>query len=170
MEIIKLIWDILKTLWDVGKNVGPFLAKRLRLHRGTWQILVRKGAKRAGTPIQEVENLLEAFENPTFYIGTEGHSILEDTRKSIWRIHQRLDELRMLALAELSEDEDEQCWAIGQVGQRSGTYAIPVLQAISESLGSPDRVKKATMRAIWEINKRDIKDRDCTPPEQVGQL
>jgi hypothetical protein len=168
VEIIKLVWDILKILWDVGKNIGPFAAKRCRLRRDSWHIMVRKGAKAAGTPAKEVEDLLEAFENPAFYTGATTHPILQDTRKAIWRIHQRLDELRLLAVAELSEPEGERCWAIDQIGQRSGAYALPSLSSIAHSLGSPERVKAAADLAILEIHSRTQREGRLPPGLEVG--
>ena len=164
MGAVELVWDIAKTLWDILKTIGPFAAKRYRLRRGIWQRLVRIGAKSAGTPADEVEALIDAFANPTFFVAESRHPILRDIRRSIWAAHQRLDELRLLALAERSSDDEERRWSINQIGQRSGSYAIPTLQAIANSLSTSDSVKAAARRAIESIEMK----KERTEPSNKG--
>jgi hypothetical protein len=160
MEWIKLAWDVLKTAWDFGKHVGPWLSRRFRNRRSPWQVLVRQGAQTAGTPADEIDELLAAFDDSAFYVTRNRHPLLVDVRRSLWRIHQRLDELRLLATAERSTSVTERCWAIGQIGQRSFGYALPVLESIANCLSGPDQVRQAARRAASEIRRRESNNPD----------
>ena len=155
MEVVKLVWDVLKTIWDIGKTLGPHVARRFRLRRGSWPQLVREGAKSIGTPADEIEDLLEAFDNSAFFVPKSQHPILADIRSLVWAAYQRLDELRLLAVAEQSQDVQERCWSINQIGQRAGAYAIPILRSIAHSLKTSEQVNKAALRAIEEIENRE---------------
>ena len=108
-----------------------------------------------GTPAEEIEDLLQAFDRPAFFVTTNHHPVLNDIRRAVWYAHQRLDELRLLAVAEHSEDIEQRVWAVNQIGQRSGSYSIPMLLAIAHSLNTPERVHGAVLRAVTEIERRE---------------
>ncbi len=151
---IKSTWDVVKTLWDMTRTVAPGLRRLYRLRRSPWIILVRKGAGKLGTPAAEVQRLLEAFDQPAFYVAEAHHPLLNEIRRSLWAVHQRLDEMALLAEADGDGDVARRCWALGQVGQRCGLYALPVVRSIADSLRSPEDVKAAAERAIEEIRGR----------------
>ncbi len=157
MELLKLFWDIAKTLWDVIKTLGPYVSHRFRLRRTIWPKLVRQGARSIGTPAAEIERLLLAFDNEAFFIAMSHHPIIDEIRHSIWQVRHRLDELRLLAVAEQGKDIHERCWAVNQIGQRAGAYALPVLQSLANSLQTPEVLKKAALRAISEVSLRQKK-------------
>lgn len=154
MEWFKVLWEVIKTGWDVLKTVGPFVASQVRSRHGQWPKLVRRGAESIGTPMEEIEALLQAFDNEAFFVAKSRHPIIDDIRRAIWQIHHRLDELRLLALAEQAESVQERCWAVNQIGQRAGAYALPILRSVAESLNTPPEVKETAQRAIREISSR----------------
>jgi|GEM_PF-5598034 len=152
---LTICWDLLKTGWDVTKTLSPLFVRRFKLRRGTWPQWVRIGGTSLGTPAHDIDQLLEMFEkNPTAFLGETRHPLLDEIRESLWRIYQRLDELHLLAIAEQGRNIDDRCWALAQIGQRCGPYALPTLQAIAHGLDMEDRVREAAAAAVTDIQRR----------------
>ena len=156
MELFKLIIDVIKTLIEVLCTVGPFIARCYRSRRDVWSKLVRIGAKSVGSPSRDVEELLAALDNPALFAGRSRHPVLDDIRRSMWISLQRLDELHLLAVAEMPGIDSDRCWAMEQIGERSGVYAVPILKSITESLSNPDPVRNAALEAIKAIEIRTL--------------
>lgn len=153
---MKLIQHIC-VAWDVFREIIPNIKRNLdtrKGRRGQWSNSVRAGAKALGTPAEEIEELLFLFSNPAFERVSGLHPMILEIRHSINCIKLQLDELNLLSQAENNNDPERQCYALMEIGLRSGEYIIPRLEYISNGLNYKDSIRSAADDAIATIRQR----------------
>jgi hypothetical protein len=148
IEIVKLIWDIIKFM---GPCVGRIF--RSRTLRGSFA----KGGLSPGTPGHDIHRLIIAMEDPHLYIGTSLFPPLLEIRRLLWKAHQQLHGLAYFARVTRGENNSETRFALRQICAIHGDEALPFLHAIVNYVDAHDDIRKLARALIATLEKNSDK-------------
>ena len=144
----EILNKFIEAIPDILKIFGSSFANRNRKQP------THKISKKNELLINEIDKILN---DQNLYIGSSDYELLNDIRRSIWKLRFQLENSKIILIATSDEDTEQTRKAIIQLIPRLGDRAFPILEMIANDLTKSKRIKELSNQLI-EKYKQDYVD------------